>query len=118
MKNDIGEIEPLIKAVLTPEASARVMAQTSGPDPPLDDDLWVGIVYAFVAATRSGAASIDHLADTFAPLYMWRAAAFMSHTALEPPAVVQSRLDSLCQTFERLKPVLVSSWSEQSMRSR
>jgi hypothetical protein len=112
-RHDINEIEPLINAVFTPELSGRVLAQVSSPDSPLDDDLWVSIVYAFIAATRSGGASIDHLADTFAPLYMWRASAFMYHTALEPPAVVQSRLDSLCQTFERLKPVLVSRWSEQ-----
>ncbi len=117
-RHDIGEIEPLINAVLTPEVSARVLAQTSSPDPPLDDELWVSVVYGFIAATHSGAASTDNLADTFAPLYMWRASAFMFHTALEPPAVVQSRLDSLCQTFERLKPVLVSSWSELDVRSR
>ena len=53
---------------------------------------------------------IEHLADMFIPLYMWRASAFMSHTALESPAVVQARLDALCETFERLKPALVASW--------
>jgi hypothetical protein len=35
----------------------------------------------------------------------------MSVTAAEKPAAVQARLDSLCQTFQRLKPVLVDSWS-------
>jgi hypothetical protein len=45
---------------------------------------------------------------------MWRAAAFASHAALESPVVVQARLDSLCETFERLKPVLVASWSAKA----
>lgn len=117
-RHDIREIEPLIDAVLTPEVSARVIAQASNPDSPLDDDLWVRIVYAFIVASRSGAASIDHLADTLAPLYMWRASAFMAHTALEPPDVVQSRLDSLCQAFEQVKPLLVSGWLEPDVRSR
>ena len=58
-----------------------------------------------------GATNIEHLADMFVPLYMWRAAAFMSRTASEPAAAVQARLDSLCQTFQRLKPVLVAGWS-------
>jgi hypothetical protein len=116
-RHDIGEIEPLIRAVLTPEVAACVMAQTSSPYPPLDDELWVRVVYAFIAAIRSGGASFEHLADTFAPLYMWRASVFMSHTAAEPPAVVQSRLDSLCETFERLKPMLVASWLGQGVRS-
>ena len=53
-----------------------------GRAPRLDDELWVRIVYAFAAATRLGRTSIEQLADMFAPLYMWRASAFMSHTAL------------------------------------
>ena len=61
----------------------------------------------------AGACGIDQLADMFTPLYMWRAAAFMSHTALESPAVVQARLDSLCDTFKRLKPALVANWSDE-----
>jgi glucosylglycerate synthase len=117
-RHDIAEIEPLIREVLTPEVSAQVMAQISSPDPPLDDELWVSVVYAFIAATRSGETSIDNLAGMLVPLYMWRASAFMCRAALEPPNVVQSRLDSLCQAFERLKPILVSSWSEQDVRSR
>jgi hypothetical protein len=87
------------------------MQGSSGPRLPLDDELWVRSVYAFAAATRLGRTSIDHLADMFVPLYMWRAAAFMSHAALESPAKVQARLDCSVRTFQRLKPVLVASWS-------
>jgi len=46
----------------------------------------------------------------FAPLYMWRAAAFMAETAPEPAPAIQGRLDALCDTFQRLKPALVASW--------
>jgi hypothetical protein len=42
---------------------------------------------------------------------MWRASAFMSHTASASPAAVQARLDSLGETFLRLKPALVARWS-------
>ena len=87
------------------------MDDSPGASARLDDELWVRIVYAFAAATRLGRTSVEHLADMFAPLYMWRASAFMSHTASEPPAVVQARLDSLCETFLRLKPALVARWS-------
>ena len=92
---------------------ARVLDDSSAASPRLDDELWVRIVYAFAAATRLGRIGVEQLADMFAPLYMWRAAAFMSHTALESPAMVQARLDSLCETFQRLKPVLVANWSDQ-----
>ena len=112
-RHDIVEIKPLLEEVLGPDVFARVMDDSAAASPGLDDELWVRIVYAFAAATHLGRSSIDQLADMFAPLYMWRASAFMSHTALESPAIVQARLDSLCDTFKRLKPELVANWSDQ-----
>jgi hypothetical protein len=99
--------------VLEPELFARVLDDGAGAGLPLDNELWVRIVYAFAAATRRGHTAVDQLADMFAPLYMWRASAFMSHTALESPAVVQARLNALCEMFQRLKPVLVTNWSAE-----
>ena len=73
--------------------------------------MWVRIVYAFLAATDPWTASIEHLADMFVPIYMWRAARFMSQTAPEPVDVVQTRLNALCDAFQRLKPALVNGWN-------
>ena len=110
-RHDSVEIKPLLEEVLEPQLVARLIDDSPDESSGLDDELWVRTVYAFAAATRRGRTSIEHLADMFAPLYMWRASAFMSQTASEPPEVVQDRLDSLCQTFQRLKPVLIASWS-------
>lgn len=110
-RRDIVEIEPLLEGVLGADLFAGLMVDNAGARAGLDDEPWVRSVYAFVAATRLGPASIEHLADMFAPIYMWRAAAFMAQTASDPPAVVQARLDSLCDTFVRLKPSLVARWS-------
>jgi hypothetical protein len=90
---------------------ARLVDDNPGASARLDDELWVRSVYAFAAATRLGRTSVEHLADMFAPLYMLRASAFMSHTESESSAMVQARLDSLCETFLRLKPALVARWS-------
>jgi len=97
--------------VLEPGLLAGLLEASDIANPRLDDEPWVRIVYAFAAATRRGLAGIDHLADMFAPMYMWRAAAFMSQTAYESSSAVQARLNSLCGTFERLKPELVAAWS-------
>jgi glucosylglycerate synthase len=110
-RRDILEIKPLLEEVLEPDLFARLMDDSPGASASLDDELWVRSVYAFAAATRLGQTSIEHLADMFTPLYMWRASAFMSHTASETPPVIQARLDSLCETFLRLKPALVARWS-------
>ena len=109
-RRDITEIKPLLEDVLDPGLFVWVMDNVSGTTARLDDELWVRTVYGFATAIRHGRAGIDHLADMFAPLYMWRAAAFMAETAPESPATVQGRLDALCETFQRLKPALVASW--------
>jgi hypothetical protein len=109
-RHDILEIKPLLEGVLEASLLERVVEELSAPALSLDDDLWVRVVYAFAAATRRGAAGLEHLAGMFVPLYLWRAAAFMERAALESDTTVQTRLDSLCEIFQRLKPVLVSSW--------
>jgi hypothetical protein len=110
-RRDILEIRPLLEDVLDPGLFVGVMDNANGAGPRLDDELWVRTVYGFATAIQHGRAGIDHMADMFVPLYMWRAAAFMSETAPESPAAVQTRLDVLCDTFQRLKPTLVTSWS-------
>jgi hypothetical protein len=90
-----------------------VVAAISSPGLPVDDDLWVRIVYAFAAAARQREVAVDQRASMFVPLYLWRAATFMAHATRASDATVQARLESLCQTFERLKPALVVSWSAE-----
>ena len=111
-RHDIAQIAPLLEGLLGPAILARVLDDIGAADSPPDDELWVRIAYAFLAATTRGPASIEQLADMFVPIYMWRAARFMSQSALEPADVVQTRLNALCDTFERLKPALVSGWDE------
>jgi glucosylglycerate synthase len=110
-RHDIAEIKPLLEDVLEPGLFVRLIDHTAGSGT-LDDELWVRTVYGFATAIRHGRAAIEHLADMFAPIYMWRAATFMAETADESPAITQARLDSLCDTFQRLKPALVASWSD------
>jgi hypothetical protein len=112
-RHDIGEIRPLLEEVLEPGLLTRVVAAISSPGLPVDDDLWVRIVYAFAAATRPKLSAVDQLASMFVPLYLWRAATFMARATLASDAIVQGRLESLSQTFEQLKPVLVDSWSAE-----
>lgn len=106
-RRDLTEIRPLLDGVLDEASVARLL----DPRLQLDDELWARVVYTFAAATRRGPTSVEHLAGMFVPLYLWRAAAFMAETSVEADALVQARLDSLCQTFERLKPVAVAAWS-------
>jgi hypothetical protein len=111
-RRDIIEITPLLEDVLDPGLFVGIMENVNGTLR-LDDELWVRTVYGFATAIQHGRAALDHMADMFVPLYMWRAAAFMSETSPQPHGVVQDRLDALCDTFQRLKPTLVAAWSNE-----
>ena len=112
-RHDISEIKPLLEEVLEPGLMARIGQEVSSAELRSDDELWVATVYAFAAAAREGRSGIEHLAGMFVPLYMWRAATFMAHAAHQTERVVREGLESLCQTFLRLKPVLVDRWSAE-----
>jgi hypothetical protein len=109
-RHDIAEIMPLLDRVLDATLLARFAEEVASPDPPLDDDLWVRIAYAFAAAARRGATAVEHLAGLFVPIYLWRAARFVAQTTSEAETTVRARLEMLGQTFELLKPVLVDEW--------
>jgi hypothetical protein len=110
-RRDVTEIQDLLQGVLEPPQVERILADVTGSMWQVDDEFWARIVYAFVAASRRGVTSVEHLAAMFVPLYLWRAAAFTAATAHEDAATVRGRLDSVCEAFQRLKPVLVNSWS-------
>lgn len=112
-RHDIGEIQPLLEEVLQGDVLARLLEDVSRQVPTLDDELWVRIVYAFASAAGLGRTGVEHVAGMFVPLYLWRAAAFMAHTARQEDATVRAGLDALSETFQRLKPVLVSSWAAE-----
>ena len=109
-RRDITEIAPLLEGVLDPPVLSRLLDDVLERGASADDELWVRIVYTFLEATNRGSASTEHLADMFVPIYMWRAARFMSQTAHEPVGAVQTRLNALCDAFQRLKPALVNGW--------
>jgi hypothetical protein len=109
--HDISEIRPLLEGVLDQPVFSRLVDDINANDPRLDDELWVRIVYDFLEASNRGTAGVDHLADMFVPLYMWRAARFMSLTARELDDGAQVRLNALCDAFLRLRPTLVNGWT-------
>jgi hypothetical protein len=110
-RHDISEIQPLLEGVLDPAVLSRLVEDIHAAESRLDDELWVRVVYDVLDASKREIVGVDDLADMFVPLYMWRAARFMSFTAHEPEDVAQTRLNALCDAFQRLKPALVDGWA-------
>jgi hypothetical protein len=109
-RRDIVEIRPLLEEILETPVIGRLLDDASEMDAQCEDELWVRMVYAFLVATSQQRISLDHLADTFVPLYLWRASMFMSRSASDTLDQAQGRLDALCETFHRLRPALASAW--------
>jgi hypothetical protein len=109
-RQDIHDLEPLLQNVLDEATLAALRRDLASPHVSLDDEQWVSMVGAFVAASHGSQTPVEHLASLFVPLYLWRAASFMAATAAESGAVVQRRLDALGATFRRSIPALVERW--------
>jgi hypothetical protein len=113
-RRDLGEIRPLLEDTLDAALVAALIEDTTAAQPRFHDELWVRLVWAFcIRANGRGTAGIEQLADMFVPIYMWRAAIFMMLSAGEPAAATQTRLDALCQTFQRLRSELVTGWKAE-----
>jgi glycosyltransferase involved in cell wall biosynthesis len=74
------------------------------------DTAWVRIVYDFALAFHLRTISRDHLLRALTPLYLGWVASFVLQMHDAGPDEVEQRLESLCTTYEDMKPYLISRW--------
>jgi hypothetical protein len=79
-------------------------------------ELWVRTVYAFALAYHWRSLNREHLLRSLTPLYLGRTASWVNEAGGYGAEQVERALDSLCETFERFKPQLVSAWREGRIR--
>ncbi len=75
-------------------------------------DLWVRLVYDYVAAYHHRRLNADHLLRSLTPLYLGRTAAWVVEAAPLDAGGVERALDQLSERFETLKPYLLERWHE------
>jgi hypothetical protein len=73
-------------------------------------DLWVRIVYDFAIAYHKSTLHRDHLLKSMIPLYLGRLASFVKENRESSAKEVEKNIESLCETFEAMKPYLVEHW--------
>jgi len=73
-------------------------------------DLWVRIVYDFAIAYHKSTLHRDHLLKSMIPLYLGRLASFVKENRESSAKEVEGNIESLCETFEAMKPYLVEHW--------
>jgi glucosylglycerate synthase len=76
-------------------------------------DLWVRLVYEFVAAYHHRRLIPEHLLRSLTPLYLGRTASWVRQAESFGAAEVESELNALCARFEEFKPYLLELWQDR-----
>ena len=77
-------------------------------------EAWVHTIYDVACAFHAAGINRDHLLKSLVPLYLGRTASFVLETRDAGAAEVEAILESLCRTYEELKPYLKQRWSTQT----
>ncbi len=77
----------------------------------LDDELWASLIFEFAVTFARQPSSRPHLIRSLTPLYLARVASFVNETRDMSAPQVETRIESLCLTFENLKPLLIAHWN-------
>ena len=111
----VVDLEPVLKSILSAGTLQQLQraAALDGDDFCFTDELWVKAVYEFAWAYHRSVISRDHIIQALAPLYRGRAFTFLSENLNASQEVLEARIETLCQTFERLKPYLIGLWTAQ-----
>jgi hypothetical protein len=97
--------------ILTPAALLDLKRVYASPGKfEFPDQAWVRIVYDFALAFHLRTISRDHLLRALTPLYLGWVASFVIQMQDAGPDDVEQRLESLCMTYEDMKPYLISRW--------
>jgi len=111
-RTGLRELGSVWEHALAPDTLGQVRALAAGQDdgfryPP---EAWVRTVYDFARAFRSGGVNRDHLLRSLVPLYLGRTASFVMETRDADAAQVETILETLCLSYEELKPYLIERW--------
>ena len=114
-RSGVADLESVLKSILSPGTLERLQ-QTAALDDlsfRYADDLWATTAYEFASAHRHSVISRDHIIQALAPLYRGRAYTFLTENVNASPQDMEARIETLCVTFERLKPYLTELWTAQ-----
>jgi hypothetical protein len=108
----VSELDAVLKAILSQPTLTELQRSTTMREPEFrfSDELWARTVYEFTAAYHKAVISRDHIVQALAPLYRGKAHTFLLENRDSSAEEVESKVEHLCQEFERLKPSLLEMW--------
>jgi hypothetical protein len=108
----LRDLLPIWEIILAPETLAGILALglLEAEEFRFPDALWVQTIYDFALAYHEKALHREHLLKSLTPLYLGQTASLVLGTREGPPEDVERAIETLCKTFESMKPYLTLRW--------
>jgi glucosylglycerate synthase len=113
-RRGVRDLGPIWSTVFDRATLARLrsLAACADRDVAIDDQLWVGLIYALAGACRRRISERADLVRAALPLYMGRVATFVIELAEADAPAVEARIEQLSVAFERQKDDLRRAWTD------
>lgn len=111
----VRDLRPVLGRILDAGTHAEVERVAAGeePTPAFPDELWIETLTQFAASHHREVMHRDHLIRALVPLYLGRAASFLSENGAREPAALEERLEALALGFENGKPQFARRWKAE-----
>jgi len=111
-RTGVAELEPVLQSILRPSTLSELQRLAAIPEEQFrfEDNLWARAVYEFAVAYHKAVINRDHIIQALAPLYRGKTFTFLIENRDSSAEKVESNVERLCLTFERLKPYLLELW--------
>jgi hypothetical protein len=110
LREGVDALQPVLADLLHRDTLVALQAVAATETAPLEDELWVRIIYDFVASAARATLPLDQLVQALQPIYLGRLATLLNDLQATGPTAPSDPHAALAQAFERLKPELVSAW--------
>ena len=111
----VVQLEPVLASILSTTLLAELqrIAALGIDEFNYPAELWTRTVFEFAASYHKSTISRDHIIQALVPLYRGRSLAFLIENRNGSGQDVETREESLCADFERLKPYLLEIWADR-----
>lgn len=111
----VAQLDQVLSSILSPSllAELRRIAALGVDDFEFPAELWTKTVFEFAASYHKSTINRDHIIQALVPLYRGRSLTFLIENRDGSEQDIETREESLCADFERLKPYLLEVWADR-----
>jgi glucosylglycerate synthase len=111
----VAQLEPVLSSILSATLLSELqrIAALGVDEFEYPQELWTRTVLEFAASYHKSIINRDHIIQALVPIYRGRSLMFVMENREGSEEDVESREESLCADFERLKPYLLEIWADR-----